>query len=56
LPDRRSVEVVVEGAGEQDVAGNGGMIERGSGLHRVIRRAGGNNQRRIIRPVALVSP
>jgi hypothetical protein len=32
------------------------MIERGSGLHRVIRRAGGNDQRRIICRRGVVSP
>ena len=43
------VEVVIEGAGEQDVAGDGRMVERGGGLHGVVRCAGRNHQRRVIR-------
>ena len=43
------VEVVIKGAGEKDVAGNGRVIEGSGGLHSVIRRASHNDQRRIIR-------
>ncbi len=44
------VEIVVEGAGEQNIAGNGRVIKRGGGLHRVIGRARSNYQRRVICP------
>ena len=42
------VEVIVEGAGEQDIAGNGRVIEGGGGLHGVVRRAGRDDQCRVI--------